>query len=251
MPFATAAHRAVGPGRRGGTTAGGEKPPGARIGLRPPERAHAAVSVNPASSPSATAPSADPSRIRRARLKLLGVLLVCMSPVLASYFFYYVMPPSGRTNYGTLIEPQRPLPELRLADTAGKPYRIATHLGQWVLLQVDAGACAAPCAAKLYALRQQRTMTGKQRERIDRVWLVSDATPPSAELLREYDGTFVLRADPAELAALMPVEPGRRIEDYLWVVDPMGNLMMRFPADGDPGKIRKDISRLLRASRVG
>jgi hypothetical protein len=242
-------------GPRAGTTAGGEKPPGARIGLRPTVRAHAAVSVNPVSSPPAASPtatpSAEPSRIRRARLKLLGVLLVCMSPVLASYFFYYVMPPSGRTNYGTLIEPQRPLPELRLADTAGKPYRIASHLGQWVLLHVDAGACDAPCAAKLYALRQQRTMTGKERERIDRVWLVTDATAPAAALLNDHEGTFVLRADPTELGALMPVEPGRRIEDYLWVIDPMGNLMMRFPADGDPAKIRKDISRLLRASRVG
>jgi peroxiredoxin len=207
--------------------------------------------VTAAPSPQASAPADDLPRIRRARLKLLGVLLVCLSPVLASYFFYYVMPPSGRTNFGMLIEPQRPVPELKLADVAGKPYRIASHLGQWVLLQVDAGACGPACTDKLFALRQQRTMTGKERERIDRVWLVTDATPPSPTLLADYEGTVVLRADPAELAALMPVEPGRRVEDYLWVIDPMGNLMMRFPADGEPAKIRKDISRLLRASRVG
>ncbi len=194
---------------------------------------------------------AEAARFRHQRLKLLAVLLVCASPVILSYLFYYVLPPSGRTNYGTLILPQRPVPELRLADSEGKPYRFATHLGQWVVLQVDAGACGKACADKLYALRQQRTMTGKARERIDRVWLVTDAVRPSAELLRDYDGTAVLRADPAELAALMPLEPGKRIEDYLWVVDPLGFLMMRFPADGEPSKIRKDISRLLKASRVG
>jgi peroxiredoxin len=205
----------------------------------------------PSVSPAADAPPADPSRFRNQRLKLLGVLLVCASPVILSYLFYYVLPPSGRTNFGTLIVPQRPVPELRLADADGKPYRFATHLGQWVVLQVDAGACEKACADKLYALRQQRTMTGKERERIDRVWLVTDAVKPSAELLRDYEGTFVMRADAAELAALMPVEPGRRLEDYLWVIDPMGNLMMRFPADGEPAKIRKDISRLLKASRVG
>lgn len=194
---------------------------------------------------------ADAARFRHQRLKLLAVLLVCASPVILSYLFYYVLPPSGRTNFGTLILPQRPVPELRLIDAEGKSYRFASHLGQWVVLQVDAGACGKACTDKLYALRQQRTMTGKERERIDRVWLVTDAVKPSAELMRDYEGTFVLRADPAELAALMPLEPGRRIEDYLWVVDPLGFLMMRFPADGEPSKIRKDISRLLKASRVG
>jgi cytochrome oxidase Cu insertion factor (SCO1/SenC/PrrC family) len=216
------------------------------VNTAPPD-SQAASSVSPA----ADTPPADPSRFRNQRLKLLAVLLVCASPVILSYLFYYVLPPSGRTNFGTLILPQRPVPELRLVDAEGKPYRFATHLGQWVVLQVDAGACEKACADKLYALRQQRTMTGKERERIDRVWLVTDAVKPSAELMRDYEGTFVMRADAAELAALMPVEPGRRLEDYLWVIDPMGNLMMRFPADGEPAKIRKDISRLLKASRVG
>ena len=201
------------------------------------------------SSPLSALPQPGPAS--RSRLKLLLVLLVCASPVILSYLFYYVLPPSGRTNYGTLILPQRPVPALRLSDTEGKPYRIDSHLGQWVVLQVDAGGCDSACAAKLYALRQQRTMTGKERDRIDRVWLVTDTTVPSAGLMRDYDGTFVARADPSELAALMPVEPGRRLEDYLWVIDPLGNLMMRFPADGEPSKIRKDLSRLLKASRVG
>lgn len=214
--------------------------------------------MNTAPSDSKAAPSifsetetSDAARFRHQRLKLLVVLLVCASPVILSYLFYYVLPPSGRTNYGTLILPQRPVPALRLVDAVGTPYRFATHLGQWVVLQVDAGACEKACADKLYALRQQRTMTGKERERIDRVWLVTDAVRPSAELMRDYEGTVVLRADVAELASLMPVEPGRRIEDYLWVIDPQGFLMMRFPADGEPSKIRKDISRLLKASRVG
>ena len=185
------------------------------------------------------------------RLKLAMVVLVCAAPVIASYLAYYVFPPASRTNFGTLIEPQRPVPELKLVDGSGRPYRIAALLGQWVLLHVDGGACDPACTAKLFALRQQRTMTGKERDRLDRVWLVTDAAPVPAGLLADYEGTIVARADRAELEALMPVEPGRRLEDYLWVIDPMGNLMMRFPADGEPSRIRKDISRLLRASRVG
>lgn len=200
---------------------------------------------------SAPPPVQSPAVRRRQRLKLLAVLLVCAAPVIASYITYYVLPPSGRTNFGELLMPQRPVPPLTLATPEGAPYRFDGLLGQWVLLQADSGACARACTDKLHALRQQRTMTGKDRDRIDRVWFVTDAVRPAAELGREYEGTVVVRADPAELSRLMPVEPGRRIEDYLYVVDPLGNLMMRFPADGDPAKIRKDISRLLKASRVG
>jgi hypothetical protein len=207
----------------------------------------------PTAPPSPAAPPIAAPRppIRHGRLKLLAVLLVCASPVIASYLSYYVFPPQGRTHYGTLIEPQRPMPELRLTDPQGQPYRFASHLGQWVLLQVDSGACEAACGDKLHAMRQQRTMTGKDRERIDRVWFIDDALSAPADRLRDYPGTVVLRADPTELAALLPVEPGRRAADYLWLVDPMGNLMMRFPAAGEPSRIRKDLSRLLRASRIG
>ena len=60
-----------------------------------------------------------------------------------------------------------------------------------------------------------------------------------------------LNADPAELAPVFPVEAGRRLEDYLYLIDPRGNLMMRFPATGEPARIRKDLGRLLKASRVG
>jgi hypothetical protein len=211
------------------------------------------TTASPPHPPAAPGAGAAPpsARFRHARLKLIAVLLVCASPVIASYLAYYVLPPLGRTNYGTLVEPQRPVPELKLAGTDGAPARFAAHLGQWVLLQVDSGACDRACVDKLYALRQQRTMTGKHRDRIDRVWLVTDGTAPSPALMQDYEGTFALRADPSELAALLPVEPGRRMQDYLYVVDPLGNLMMRFPADGDPAKIRKDIGRLLKASRVG
>lgn len=186
------------------------------------------------------------------RLKLLAILLVCAAPVIASYLMYYVFPPTGRTNFGDLIQPQRPVPDLTLSQPDGKPYAFKALLGQWVILHIDSGACDADCTSKLYALRQQRTMTGKERERIDRVWLISDSVTPDAQMLeREYAGTIVLRADAAQLQTLFPVEPGRSLRDYLYIIDPIGNLMMRFPADGDPARIRKDLGRLLKASRVG
>jgi cytochrome oxidase Cu insertion factor (SCO1/SenC/PrrC family) len=205
-----------------------------------------------APSPAALPPPAPtPAQRRTQRLKLLAILLVCAAPVIASYLAYYVMPPLGRTNFGDLIEPQRPLPDLRLSGADGAAFRVESLRGRWVLLQFDSGQCDPACVDKLYALRQQRTMTGKDRDRIERVWLIGDAAVPADTLASDYAGTVVLRADPAELAPVFPVEAGRRLQDYLYVIDPLGNLMMRFPATGEPSRIRKDLGRLLKASRVG
>lgn len=200
-----------------------------------------------------TSPAAPVSsaRQRMQRIKLLAVLLVCASPVIASYLAYYVFPPVGRTNFGDLIEPQRPVPALKLQSLQGEPTQWQPLLGQWVLLQVDGGRCDTPCADKLYALRQHRTMTGKERERLDRVWLVNDDAPVAASVLEGHEGLVTWRADAAQLSGWLPVEPGRSMTDYLYVIDPQGNLMMRFDARGEPKRIHKDIARLLKASRIG
>lgn len=195
------------------------------------------------------APGAGPTATaaRYARFKLLLLFLVCAAPVVASYLVYYVFPPAGRTHYGTLIAPQRPMPAALGSHAEGG----AALRGKWLLVQADSGHCEAACVAKLYALRQQRTMTGKDRERVERLWLLTDQAMPRAELERDYAGTVRVPVATADLEAWLPVEPGRSWQDYLYLVDPLGHLMMRFPADGDPAKIRKDLARLLRASRIG
>ena len=207
--------------------------------------------MNSAEHPVAVSAPVCAARRRIQRLKLLAVLLVCASPVIASYLAYYVFPPLGRTNFGDLIEPQRPVPALVLQSLQGESAQWQPLLGQWVLLQVDGGRCDPPCADKLFALRQHRTMTGKERERIDRVWLINDDAPVAATVLEGHDGLITLRAQASQLAQWLPVEPGRSMTDYLYVIDPQGNLMMRFDARGEPKRIHKDIARLLKASRIG
>ena len=187
----------------------------------------------------------------RSRLKLYLVIAVCAAPVLASYYAYYFVRPEARSNYGELIDPQRPTPPLRLATLEGQPFDAASLRGKWVLLMVAGGACDASCTDRLYHMRQVRLTTGKDRERVERVWLVPDAMSLRPELRREYDGTRMLRADPAELAAWLALEPSDRPAERLYVVDPLGNLMMRFPVGADPNKTKRDLAKLLRASRVG
>jgi hypothetical protein len=183
---------------------------------------------------------------------LFIVLAICAAPLILSYLTYYVIKPQGRTNYGDLIDPRaHPVPELGLRELDGKPTSLEQFAGKWILFQVDEGICAKPCADKLYYMRQLRLTQGKEMDRIERVWLITDDAPLDTALMKQYDGTRLLRVDPVKLAAWLPVKEGTQATDHLYMIDPLGSLMMRFPKDPDANKIKKDITRLLKASRVG
>ncbi|HUN91517.1 MAG TPA: cytochrome C oxidase subunit I [Burkholderiaceae bacterium] len=207
--------------------------------------------MNVPAGPSGAAIAAPP---RRRRLLLL-VFLVCAAPVIASYLAYYRFPPAGRTNYGALVEPQRPLATLALRGPDGGPLDLSSWRGHWVMLQVDAAACAADCRRKLWDMRQLRLTTGKDRDRVLRAWLVTDAAPIDADLQREFEGTDIRRADAATVAATIdsaaPAGASGSASRFIWLVDPGGNLMLRWPADGDPNRMKRDLLRLLAASSIG
>lgn len=184
--------------------------------------------------------------------KLLGLAAICAAPVVASYLAYYVIKPEGRTNYGTLLDPRTyPIPRLDAHSLDGKPLELDAYRGKWLMLQVDNAACAAPCQKKLFDMRQLRTAQGKERERIERVWLITDEAPLDTLIMREYDGTRLLRVKPEVLAHWLPAEPGAAISEHIYLIDPLGNLMMRWPKNANPNKIKRDLSKLLYASGIG
>jgi hypothetical protein len=194
-------------------------------------------------------PEAD-ARTRNGRLKMILVLLVCAAPVIASYLSYYVFRPQLRNNYGTLIEPMRPMPKaaaLPLTDLQGRPVDPSSLLDQWLLVVVADGRCDATCEQLLYAQRQLRESMGREKERMDRVWLVT-GNAPRAELLPALEQATVLRTDAAALKQWLQPAPGESIGAHLYLVDPMGHWMMRFPPQFDPPKVKRDLERLLRAS---
>jgi hypothetical protein len=186
------------------------------------------------------------------RWKLLLVLSVCAAPLVFSYFTYYVIKPEGRNNYGALIDPRaHPIPVLGATTLDGKPAALESFQGKWILLQTGSGECPAACQRKLLEMRQLRLMQGKEMERVERVWLITDQQPIDTVLMRQYDGTTLLRVNPAVLKAWLPVEAGTSADEHLYMIDPLGHLMMRFPKDADPGKVKKDIYKLLKASSIG
>jgi hypothetical protein len=186
------------------------------------------------------------------RYRVLYLLIaVALAPILASYFAYYVWPPAGRTNYGTLVEPQRPVPSIAAVGLDGTAFDLRSLKDKWVMVMVDGGACDRYCESKLLQMRQQRTMTGKDRGRIERVWFITDREPLSTLLMREYEGTLFVRVDERDLAFLsLPDTERAGLRDHIWLIDPMGNLMLRWPRDPDPKGVKGDIARLLKAESL-
>ncbi len=201
------------------------------------------MSSSTSSGPRTAAPE---TRARRGRLIVAAIFAVSAMPLVAALIAYHFFPPAGRTNYGELIEP-RPMPGVTLARLDGGPFTLADLKGKWVMLQADAGACGAHCQEKLYHMRQVRLAQGKNMDRIERVWLLLDAGRPAPELAPLHQGAVVARADPVLLAAL----PGADVRDHVYLLDPLGNLILRFPKRADPKRMIKDLERLLKYSGVG
>lgn len=192
------------------------------------------------------------ARKGRGRWKLLLVLAVCATPLIASYFTYYVIKPQGRTNYGALIDPrQYPIPAMPSTLLDGKPATLDDYKGKWIMLKVGPSDCAQACQDQLFAMRQLRTMQGKEADRIERVWLITDQQPLETVLLRVNDGTRMLRAPGDTVRKWLPVEQGGQASDHIYLIDPLGNLMMRFPKDADPSRVKKDLAKVLKASAIG
>ena len=182
---------------------------------------------------------------------MIAVLLVCAAPVIASYVTYYVIRPEGRRNYGELVTPQRPLPAVATTDLNGKTSDLTALKNQWLLISVAGGACDAACQQRLYFQRQLRESLGKEKGRLERVWLVLDAAEIDTRLRPALTEATVLRTPANAVLQWLPPAADQRAEDHLYVVDPLGNLMMRFPANMDAAgaaKAKRDLDRLLRAS---
>jgi cytochrome oxidase Cu insertion factor (SCO1/SenC/PrrC family) len=160
---------------------------------------------------------------------------VCAAPVVLGTLAYVFGWGVGKpASYGELIAPQ-PL--------CGPPFRQLR--GKWVLVSFDAAACDARCETKLYYMRQVRRAQGAEMGTVERLWVLTDSVAPRRELLQAIEGTHT--AQDGRSAAQFP----GKAEEHIYLIDPLGNLMMRFPPDPDPSRMIKDLERLLKYSRIG
>jgi hypothetical protein len=186
----------------------------------------------------------SPQAARRGRRTLLLIALITVAPVIASYAAYYLFPRDKQANYGELLATAPP-PELTGTAADGTPFRLADLKGQWVLVVAGSAGCDDACAHALYATRQARTIQGREQERISRLLLLTDAGVPNTSLLAQHPGLVVAHA-PASALASWPAG-----SDRIFVLDPLGNLILAFPRAPDIKGLARDLTRLLKASRIG
>lgn len=179
------------------------------------------------------------------RIKLLLILGMFALPVVASYLAYYIWQPTGRKNYGELVKQA----DIKLKGVAlnGEVFDIESLKGKWVMVYVGGGECPKTCQDLLYAIRQIRTIQGKEMDRIERLWVITDDRIPNEDMQKMHAGLFYLRTDQANAAQF----PGSETAGHLYMVDPLGHLMMRWPQNPEPKQMIKDVKLLLKASQIG
>jgi hypothetical protein len=183
-------------------------------------------------------PTPDRKRSGRIKLALLGAFFAL--PVAASWLIWWLdLAPGTPGNYGVLLQPQK------VALPAAGELK-----GKWVLVQFDGGACSEACERKLYFMRQVRRAQGRDMDRVARLWLLTDSVQPGPELLKAIEGTIVAPRGGIDAAnGAFPAEGS--VTNHIYLVDPLGNLMMRFPREPEPKRVINDLKRLLKASSFG
>lgn len=176
------------------------------------------------------------------------VAAVCIAPFVASFIAYYFYQPEGRVNYGELMT-GRQLPGNEFRQTDGKPFSFRQLEGKWLFITVDDAGCDAYCEKKLWQIRQVRKTQGKYPERIERVWLIPGGGQPAPRLRKEFEGTWLVDVAGSAVFEALPHAGSRA--DHIYLFDPLGNLVLRYPRDADPSLMKKDLDRLLKVSRIG
>ena len=186
--------------------------------------------------------------------KLLAMLLACSLPVLLAIFVFFVLKPTGDASFGQLIHPARPMPAVSLLDEKGQPIELAALKGQWLLVSVGEGACTADCAQRLFIQRQLREMLNKDKDRVDRIWLIIDDQPiNNTEIQPLLIDATVMRVSAPVLRAWLGDMSISEVQQHLFVIDPQGHAMLRMPADmqGKQASAAKNmLQKLLMASVV-
>ena len=188
-----------------------------------------------------------------------------LAPVIAALlvYFYPDLRPTGGANYGTLVEPQRPIPaakELVLTTLDGQPFDLNSLKGKWIIAAADGAECPESCARKLFILRNSHASQGKHVERLARVWFITDDAPVPEKVLEAYKGAVMVRVNPVSLQQFLlggpaqgvsPEQARAELAPPMWIIDPLGNLILQYPPVADPELFRKELRKLILNSRIG
>ena len=194
------------------------------------------------------------SGMRKRNLRTVGLLAALFFlPLIASFYMYYgsAWRPVASTAHGELYHPARPLPPAELRDSKGQVAPVNVFTEKWALVYVGGGACDEACRSSLYFMRQTRLSLNNEMTRVNRVFLATSACCDNAFLDREHAGLLSLDASGPEAASLVAAFPPTDRERSLYVIDPLGNLVMRYDTRDTPKGLLDDLKKLLKLSHIG
>ena len=198
---------------------------------------------------------------RRQRRQLIGLALMFFAPLGVAFYLYYghgSWHPGGRVNAGNLIVPPRPLPSLALPLQSSGETDSDFLRRKWTLLYVQQGPCAERCRTSLYETRQVRLALDRDMDRVQRVFIADGDCCDFQFLHEQHPDLIAVRMSPAAapLLALLPRRGndgagGDANAQHIYLIDPLGNLMMSYAPDVKPKGMLEDMKRLLRLSQIG
>jgi cytochrome oxidase Cu insertion factor (SCO1/SenC/PrrC family) len=202
--------------------------------------------------------SSDAARDRRQRRVLIGLAVLFFAPIGLSFYLYYGhsgLEPGRRVNFGELVQPPRPLPAVALTLTDGRTTGSDVFMHKWTLLYVGPGNCDARCRTALYDTRQVRLALDRDMDRVQRLFVAATPCCDEGFLRATHPDLITVRADAAAAPLLadlptpdsIPADTAGRV----YVIDPLGNLMMYYRPDAKPKGMLEDLKRLLRLSHIG
>jgi cytochrome oxidase Cu insertion factor (SCO1/SenC/PrrC family) len=194
------------------------------------------------------------SKMRKRNLRTVGLLAaIFFLPLIFSFYMYYGSDwrPAASTAHGELYRPAKPLPQAELRDSKGQVAAVNPLSEKWSLVYIGGGACDEACKSSLYFMRQTRLSLNNEMTRINRVFLATSACCDNEFLDREHAGLLSLDASGPDAAALVAAFPATDRERSLYVVDPLGNLVMRYDTRDTPKGLLDDLKKLLKLSHIG
>jgi hypothetical protein len=196
---------------------------------------------------------------------LAGLAALFLVPLVLAFYMYYGTEwrPIKRVNHGTLISPARPLPAVSLkpetltdpdpnapAPSAAPPIP-KLFKDKWSVIYIGEGNCDERCRQALYVMRQTRESLNNNMSRVERIFLVTGNCCAREFLLHEHPGLVVADAATPDGARLLQEFPADGRPYSLFIVDPLGNLMMSYDSRQNPKGLLEDLQKLLRLSQIG
>jgi len=195
----------------------------------------------------------------RSRAKFLILALIFFGPVGVAMWGYYFSDgwrPVGQTEHGDLVRPAHPMPAFTLPQRDGEKFGLEDLDGKWTLVYIDGWDCDTGCVDALYNTRQIRLALGKEMDRVQRVFLVNGPCCEMRDLGQEHPDLKIAWLDGPDKEAISQVLPQHDNVDPLlsgriYLIDPLGNLMMSYGSRSEPKGILSDMKKLLKLSHIG